>query len=929
VTTSRYLRALLVVVAVAASAPVAEASVAAKDIVRLPGLEVAGMPRTYLTITIPVPETLRDAELVRFDVRLTGTTEVLGRQSGELRPLENRRVVLTLRVPADALVGLLDVADILFDTDSGDVYVLPIILRIPAVRGLVVSGTRELRGLRSGDRVDLAFSIRNDGNAPDTLEYYFDVPPSWTVRPSGTQRLVVPARGRADVAVLVTVPMNAGIGDHIIALRTRPLREPQAGERVATVLGVSGASSKSAGLTLRPTVAGAASARGSATFLGLALDGPIAPDVTLSARYAPPPVRAGILAQGLSTVGANGVPFAVSASGRNWSADGGVVGAQVSDLTGANLFGQGATAVYAGETHSARAILARPGGVNSAGSGALIGAGYWTQTPWGTLGGSASRLEESGVFAQSRDLTAVGLDYRAPTIGTISAGGSLAYRSSSAADGVGIGITAEHAGARDRASLRVMHAPGGSVAFARARDELQLGGSRELTERWGVDASYGRSADGGPVFVQSTNVGWTVGQRYQLTRDLSTRMRWQENRLDARTGSALSGAFGADDRLLALGADWRVGEWALGAEGARGIVTRRTELLSGAQDQASTGRATVRADASRRVPGIGSVGFGVGAQFTGAGVGIPGRVVSGDARWNAEPMSLFGVPFVMTSSVNFQQFGPGKPLVIARSGARVALPGGMALVLSVEHNPLFRDERGRTGMVGAFSLTTATNVLSGVSVGPTGVVYEDRNGNGRRDPDEPGVGGVVLRRGNDRAVTDREGRYRFAAAARGRTRVDVSSVPVGLVAHPMFGANVGETRDVPLLTTGSVRVELRLTPDDDGRVPNVDLSAAVVVLRDAAGFEWVGRRVGETGTFFDGIPTGVYDVRLDAHALREPLRADDLRLEVTSHQRTDVVVPVRGRSVRIINPPSRSDIQGPRGGSGLRPGAAGAGTGRE
>jgi hypothetical protein len=79
------------------------------------------------------------------------------------------------------------------------------------------------------------------------------------------------------------------------------------------------------------------------------------------------------------------------------------------------------------------------------------------------------------------------------------------------------------------------------------------------------------------------------------------------------------------------------------------------------------------------------------------------------------------------------------------------------------------------------------------------------------------------------------------------------------------------------------------------------------MLRDATGFEWVGRRTDSTTAIFEGIPTGQYTLRLDLSSLNEPVRVEqDLTVEVAPHVRTTLAVPVRGRVIRIISPPGRS-----------------------
>src|SRR5690606_41534175 len=114
-------------------------------------------------------------------------------------------------------------------------------------------------------------------------------------------------------------------------------------------------------------------------------------------------------------------------------------------------------------------------------------------------------------------------------------------------------------------------------------------------------------------------------------------------------------------------------------------------------------------------------------------------------------------------------------------------------------------------------------------------------------------------------------------------------------------------------------------PDADGRYPNVDLAQADVWLRDDEGFEWVARHDSVGRFVFEHVPAGEYSLRLGFERLAEPVRADEVRLRVVPGTSDDVVVPVRGRTVRIITPPrgGRSGPGPPNGGVGPRNGGAG------
>ena len=890
----------------------------AADAVRLPGVEVAGMPRTYVTITIAIPEALRGESEIAFEVRLTGQTDVVGRQEGILRPSENRRVILTLRVPSDAQVGILDVADVSFRNAKGDEFIVPIFLRVPSVRGYFVNGAREFRGLRSGDRVELAYRVTNTGNAPDTLEYAVRAPFGWMARPSGSRTVVVPARAQVEIPANITVPAGANMGDHTVALWMRPLRDTVPRREAATILGVAQPSTRAGGFVLRPTVAAATSFRESAALMSAELVGPVADGVVLSVRGATDPTVRGLAMQGLAAVGALGVPFGATLTGDSWSANAGNVGTQIGELTGLSVTGFGVQ--YARETDDVRIrAMAAQGRQGDRLDGVLLGASYSQLMTAGRVGGGVSFLREPGGVGVGRELTAVGGEFTSRRMGTLVAGGELAYRSSAYGSGVGVAAMLSHDRKGERASLRLAHAPGGSAAFARAKNELQASYGRSLTDRWSMDAAASRTQDDGRVIQRAVNTGWSLSQRYRLTDDGTLSLRVRSARLDAERASSAFGGFGYEDRSVTAGADWQLGDYAVGAELEQGLVVRRTQLLGGSSADAASGQRTLRLNGSRDFAQVGELSAGVSYQQVGAGVGLPTQSWRATTGWASTPILLLGRPTQLNSNLSYQRFGSADAVVIARAGMRTAIPGGVDLVVNLERNPYFRDLKGRVGTVAAVSLTTSSRIFSTAMLGPDGWIFEDLNRNGRRDPDEPGVGGVVVRRGADRVVSRRDGRYRLPAAARGKTTVELASLPRGLVAHPTLAAEVAELRDIPLLPTGSLNVTMEVVADDDGRVPNVDLRQAVVVLKDDTGFEWVGRMTGPGTIAFDGIPTGTYSVRFDVAHVGEAVRLPvDLQVTVVAHEQVTLTVPVRGRVIRIMNPSSRSGSRGGRGGGPAR-----------
>ncbi|HKS06299.1 MAG TPA: hypothetical protein VJR92_08315, partial [Gemmatimonadaceae bacterium] len=471
-----------------------------------------------------------------------------------------------------------------------------------------------------------------------------------------------------------------------------------------------------------------------------------------------------------------------------------------------------------------------------------------------------------------------------------------------AGTGVGFGMDVGHASDLGRASARFMHAPGGSAAFARAVDEWQVDLARNITTRWSIDASATQTHDAGNVFDAMDVSSWSLGHRWIASQSTTVTLRGQSSKFDADAAATAIGDFGASERSLTGGLDWIRGALAVNVEGSMGSIERITELSDGSVDRAIAARRSMDASATRATARWGTLEARAGLELTEAGVGVPGQVWNASARLRGLPFSVLDQQFRLNTEASYQRLGKLQTAVVTRATLQMALPGGFELALAAERNPFFRTADGDAGWVGAVRLTAATRVFSPKALGPQGEVFEDRNQNGRRDSDEPGVAGVVVRRGETRAVTNAQGIFRLPARARGRTTIEQSTLPVGLLAHPGLATDTVERLDLPVLPTGSVTIELELVADQDGRVPEVNLSPAIVILRDATGFEWVARRTGASTAVFDGVPVGQYELRFDFTRLREQLRAQDTaKVIVAPHQQQTIKVPLRGRAVRLFD----------------------------
>lgn len=875
-------------------------------------VSVSGAPRSLVSLVVPVPTQLEDAGHLSFAVEISGRVDVLGRQFGELTTLPGQRhrpVLLTIRVPGDALVGLLDVADVVFTAEDGRQVVVPVILRVPSVLAIRVTGQRELVNVAAGDRVELAYRVQNLGNAPETFVVELDAPADW--RRTVPRTVSVGPFGSTEIPVSLRVAPGAAGNDHLVSVTLRRASGDTAEVGAwATMLRSAPGLVRPSGLRLDPFVAVAATATGVGTASGLVLQGPISRGVRLFAQASPLP-SSGNQDAVLAQSGALRLPFLASVSTDTWNVQAGATQINVSELGGMNLGGQGVTAYYDDGTRNGRVIVARPG-FDGRDRGSFLGAAAGQQTAFGQFTGFASVLKQQSSVFDERQLTAIGADYVSRPVGTLLFIAGAAVRAHDQGTGLGVRAQVLHERKGESLRLRVSHAPGGSGAFALQSDEIMLDGRRDLTARVSVSGEYFRNADRGGQFSDVIGSGLSIGPRVLLGDASSLSVRAFHQTSDVTATNVGIGRFGTTNTGGTMTGFSTLGAWDLMADLNVMDVVRRAELFSGAEDEVRALQSVANLTANREVSSLGMLGLGASLQSAESGVGLPERATSVFARWTGLPLFVFGQLVLASSEARlFHSDVAGGSQTALRFGAQTQFRNGTMIDGSVSRSPFVRDANGRMGWVAALRVGVTAEVLAGDRLRTPGVVFVDSDADGVRDPEERGVAGVQLRYGNARVTTGRDGRYRLPANLRGRLRVDPTSLPRGLVVAPRVALDSAERRDIPLLATGSRDIVLELQADAELRIPNVDLSKSDVWLRDADGFEWVGEHMGGGRFRFSEVPVGTYAVRLDFSRLSEPVRAEEPTFEVRTGQSEAVRIQVRGRTVRMISPP-----RGREGGAG-------------
>jgi hypothetical protein len=231
--------------------------------------------------------------------------------------------------------------------------------------------------------------------------------------------------------------------------------------------------------------------------------------------------------------------------------------------------------------------------------------------------------------------------------------------------------------------------------------------------------------------------------------------------------------------------------------------------------------------------------------------------------------------------------------------------------LSVEatRNALFR-RAGSNGTPWVVALKMQRGLaLPGVgSERVLGRVFVDENANGQRDRGERSLPGVIVDVDGVPTSTDGEGRYRGARG--GVAAVDVRSLPPGLLVAPSVAD--APSRDIAIVSTAPVLFQLRVENPDRVPMGSVDLSRALVILRDARGRVWSNVVDNDGRVRFDALPLGEYRVEVETTGVGEslvPLAALPM-VEVTALRRDLQITVILGpRPMRVQPVPAGRRIQ--------------------
>ena len=920
-------------------------------------VHVPASPRSVRVVRVDLPAEFHGAETVHFRITPIAAGSITSARDGVLEA-GRRSVVLTVVVPADAPAGPMPVAEVRFDVVASpsiategydptwlaswressdavpdaprttDAIIVPVILDITPVHRVQLSTDAGTVHALAGRRDRLLVRVRNDGNLTDTVALEVIAPSGWRARLDEAQPLILAAGATGTRVVMLSPPVTYRDGVNELVIQQRGAAVAASLTVPVTLLPPTRATVF--GPQLRVTYSAVQQAGvGYADAWGMSLTGPVGRGIDLDASWTQ---RALAGAPGLARVGGGQLFPTLSLRHARWRADVGNATADFGDLAGLMRNGRGFAATVTDSTRRLAVMLARPFVFDGAprDGGVLAGVRGDVNTRGVQVHGVLSHLRDPLLTRGTLDAFAVGVQ-RPAGARAIEARAEVALRRVS---GIGpitparsttFGASAELTRRVDANEwrLRVTSAPGGSAALARAAQELTLTGSQQFgATRLGV---VGWHADdvgivGGAMPMNGIGETTVLPMRRvtQRVSGLGVLPQWRLGTgttlgLEARVGRTDGG-----DALLRQSVETRV----LGGFGATRVGNA---LLTSTAVLTRTSR-TFGADTSRAVrtalapdqqlawttqllvpTRVGAVDvFSSVQRVIGTSALAFGQH---DVTVRVEQVRLADRVLLSAAVGRITSFAGGGAVITKRIGASVQLPFDSWVRVDVEQNPFLR-LGGSRGWTTALRIERRFGTPALLRGGRgTGVVFEDRNGNGVRDPGERGLAGVVVRVAGEAVITDAGGAYRLQRPGSGVVDIDERSLPMGLLVAPqaaraMASSSFDGATDIPVIPTGDLIVQLVMVSDSlTGTRGRESLTDVRVYAVDAFGRRHLARRLSPEQAQFEALPPGRYTIEVDAAAAAEPLVLQGAPpvAEVDGRRERQVLtVPMGPRRVRLF-----------------------------
>ena len=888
---------------------VVRADSAKEATITLPSVVAAGAPRSFQVVSIPVPASFATVPDPQVEIIAHGEFVVLGPKTRALVSGEGRktRVAITIGIPAGALAGHLLAAEARFSAPGSPTVVVPVEIDVSLVRRLLLRPpTRPANG-QAGSDVVIRFEIENSGNARETVEAALTLPSGWSSRDLRHRTVVIEPGATVKRTARVAIPKLSSTGSSFIKIDLWD----QGGSLASATMTVEVVNSSSIGRQSGPKIVSALSHAsnehgGRNRVYSLTANGALFDSVRIDARMSQSSSLGAAASNAFARMGTFVSSPSVVLSSPSGQLSLGNTGTSFSELTGLYPYGQG------GLFHIRKPdwdlVTLGAMSMQQEGTGKrqpMLGVRVERQLGELRLSSSLSHLADGG--ASPRRLDAIGVGAAIPALFGSTLKAEIAERRFDA--GRGFGWSTEMLRTRGGSSeqFRVTHAPGGSDAFARATDEIVANVSERLGSRVMVSASGWRTTDRTTVFSGLTSSGASFRPQYDIYPGATIALEARTYRFDAasRPSAATPGSsFGSRESQLGFSASGHVRQFYVNTSAFLGNVERSA---------APTGQIVIRDRAPRNY-------WITAAGWSGADgvIEVQSRIEQTRDRGGfVNQQNIYGIrgEQVMVGWLGgiraegdlqrVHGFGSEKSATM-RGGVSVPLINGFALKLDAERNSIFRTTSGRTPWIFGTRIEHAFTLPMVRTPGTTGYVYQDNNGNHRRDRGEAGVAGAMVRRGSETSIADEKGKYRVGGDGALPVVVDEASLPEGWTGS---GPSRG---DLAVSLSTSAQVELVVAPRSGISAVEVDLTKAIVIARDASGREWSARMTGPSTATFDALPVGVYTLDFDLTQLSEPLapRGEVPPLVVDGKESGLLTITLDPRPIRMWTPSQRSTTPG-------------------
>ena len=870
----------------------------------LPGLLAAqevpvAEPGTIVTVTIEPPSHLAAARdslgrlSLAYATETSGGIRLIGRSAGSFtwEAGEEPRFPVTLKLSDRAEAGVTEAALVAFESAEGLVASVPVLVLVQAIRAVDVQLVATREAAARGETVTFRYVLNNQGNAGDSVSLTLET--NLGERPGVIPESVWLAPFQEKVGEFdLSVPGEVAIGSQVYVRLSLRLAEAAVSDNATVaVLPERGLFPEfvhiPSTLFLGSTVTSADRGPETQPVAAISGSGTLARDTELLFNFRHMPRGGSVYAfRGLLS----GPRLFLGVQRPRWGAALGDLNIRTSDLLGFQLQGRGAQANWSAGHLTLQGMAARPTGLDGVtldGHVAAAEVGFGRPALRG--GAIVTSTERSDPLGSPESSVRAALGRVQVTRGGhwlgVDAGPMRVSNLRTSETEAGPSVDARYVYREQRADLdfRFRRLPSLLADPRLPPDELRAVATVRPTRQVSVFGTLyneavpqslqfeGTRARGARLGLRWGEAGWAVGL----------------------TGSArrVEGAVQETRHLGRLDATLRAGEFTF--DGSLGLGTTRigleTELAElyriGGSWVADRGMATFHVTVSDDILQPASTLLDAYGLY----------------RLN-QVIELYGsaTTFVVLESEGFAPVSISDGLTV-QTGARFRLSANRFLYTGLERFSAGGSDGARwrvsVGIQQGLPLPLPVRRPAAAS----GFVFEDLNGNGLREENEPGLDGVMLRMDFERTVTAADGRFEFRDAEPRSIEVDPRSLGDSFVpVPPVRVATRGETA-IGLYRPGSLYVSVFLDADGDGIWDADELPASDVSLSVSRNGEpWVLRTGADGAISLSSLAPGTYVIQADPETLpSRALPAEVRSAEVRGSESTEVLIPVPMRQINF------------------------------